>query len=74
MPRAWAGKSAVISQAVSEWLRAEAHRGIVFVTGVTGERRALRSSVAHKCGLLPKHGYSTSLSTAQHATCRHVGF
>ena len=38
--RVGAGKSTVISQAVSEWLRAEAHRGIVCVTEVTGERRA----------------------------------
>lgn len=38
--RVGAGKSTVISQAVSEWLRTEAHRGIAFVTELTGERRA----------------------------------
>ncbi|MFZ2238547.1 MAG: hypothetical protein WAV90_03270 [Gordonia amarae] len=38
--RVGAGKSTVISQAVSEWLRAETHRGIAFVSEVTGERRA----------------------------------
>ncbi|WP_166346242.1 CopG family transcriptional regulator [Phytoactinopolyspora limicola] len=33
-------KSSVVVGAVREWLRMEAHPGIVFVTTVTGERRA----------------------------------
>ncbi|AYY12335.1 CopG family transcriptional regulator [Actinobacteria bacterium YIM 96077] len=35
-----ANKSSVVVSAVREWLRMEAHPGIVFVTTVTGERRA----------------------------------
>ena len=33
-------KSTVVVGALREWLRMEAHQGIVFVTTVTGERRA----------------------------------
>jgi hypothetical protein len=33
-------KASVVVSAVREWLRMEAHPGIVFVTTVTGERRA----------------------------------
>lgn len=35
-----AKKSTVVVGAVREWLRMEAHPGIVFVTTITGERRA----------------------------------
>jgi hypothetical protein len=35
-----AKKSTVVVSALREWLRMEAHPGIVFVTAVTGERRA----------------------------------
>jgi hypothetical protein len=35
-----AKKSTVVVGALSEWLRMQAHPGIVFVTTVTGERRA----------------------------------
>ncbi|MGH9244428.1 MAG: ribbon-helix-helix protein, CopG family [Acidimicrobiales bacterium] len=35
-----AKKSSVVVGALREWLRMEAHPGIVFVTTVTGERRA----------------------------------
>lgn len=35
-----AKKSSVVVGAVREWLRMQAHQGIVFVTAVTGERRA----------------------------------
>lgn len=35
-----AKKSAVVVGAVREWLRMQAHPGIVFVTALTGERRA----------------------------------
>ena len=35
-----APKSTVVVGALSEWLRMEAHPGIVFVTTVSGERRA----------------------------------
>ncbi|NED95863.1 CopG family transcriptional regulator [Phytoactinopolyspora alkaliphila] len=38
--RSGAKKSSVVVGAVREWLRMEAHPGIVFVTTVTGERRA----------------------------------
>lgn len=38
--RVGARKSTVVVSALREWLRMEAHRGIVFVTTVTGERRA----------------------------------
>lgn len=37
---AGARKSTVVVGALREWLRMEAHPGIVFVTTVTGERRA----------------------------------
>lgn len=33
-------KSTVVVSALREWLRMEAHPGVVFVTAVTGERRA----------------------------------
>ncbi|MGH3680708.1 MAG: hypothetical protein ACRDT2_10735 [Natronosporangium sp.] len=33
-------KSSVVVGAVREWLRMQAHPGVVFVTAVTGERRA----------------------------------
>jgi hypothetical protein len=35
-----AKKSSIVVSAVREWLRMQAHRGIVFVTTVSGERRA----------------------------------
>lgn len=35
-----ARKSTVVVQALQEWLRMEAHPGIVFVKTITGERRA----------------------------------
>jgi hypothetical protein len=35
-----AKKSTIVVGAVREWLRMQAHPGIVFVTAVTGERRA----------------------------------
>jgi len=38
--RAGTKKSTVVVSAVREWLRMQAHPGIVFVTTVTGERRA----------------------------------
>jgi uncharacterized protein (DUF433 family) len=38
--RVGARKSTVVVGALREWLRMEAHRGIVFVTTVTGERPA----------------------------------
>lgn len=38
--RTGAKKSAVVVGAVREWLRMQAHPGVVFVTTVTGERRA----------------------------------
>jgi hypothetical protein len=38
--RVGAKKSSVVVGAVREWLRMQAHPGIVFVTTVTGERRA----------------------------------
>lgn len=38
--RSGAKKSTVVVSAVREWLRMQAHPGIVFVTTVTGERRA----------------------------------
>ena len=38
--RVGAKKSTVVVSALREWLRMEAHPGIVFVTTVTGERRA----------------------------------
>jgi hypothetical protein len=38
--RSGSKKSSVVVGAVREWLRMEAHPGIVFVTTVTGERRA----------------------------------
>jgi hypothetical protein len=38
--RMGARKSTVVVGALREWLRMEAHPGIVFVTTVTGERRA----------------------------------
>lgn len=38
--QAGARKSAVIVGAVREWLRMQAHPGIIFVSTVTGERRA----------------------------------
>jgi hypothetical protein len=38
--RSGAKKSTVVVGAVREWLRMQAHPGIVFVTTVTGERRA----------------------------------
>jgi hypothetical protein len=37
---AGAKKSSVVVSAVREWLRMQAHPGIVFVTAVSGERRA----------------------------------
>lgn len=37
---AGAKKSSVVVEAVGEWLRMQAHPGIVFVTTVNGERRA----------------------------------
>ena len=40
MPRAWARQIHRHQPSGRWWLRAEAHRGIVFVTEVTGERRA----------------------------------
>jgi hypothetical protein len=39
-----ARKSAVVISAVHEWLRMQAHPGIVFVATVTGERRAALSA------------------------------
>ncbi|MGH3446401.1 MAG: hypothetical protein ACRDQA_12870 [Nocardioidaceae bacterium] len=38
--RAGKPKSTVVVQAVSEWLRMQAHPRVVFVTAATGERRA----------------------------------
>lgn len=38
--RTSANKSTVVVGAVREWLRMQAHAGVVFVTTVTGERRA----------------------------------
>jgi hypothetical protein len=38
--RSGAKKSTVVVGAVREWLRMQAHPGIVFVTSITGERRA----------------------------------
>jgi hypothetical protein len=38
--RAGARKSTVVATAVREWLRMQAHPGVVFVVTVTGERRA----------------------------------
>lgn len=38
--QAGANKSSVVVGAVREWLRMEAHPGIIFVTTMTGERRA----------------------------------
>lgn len=38
--RVGARKSTVVVEALREWLRMEAHPGVVFVATVTGERRA----------------------------------
>lgn len=38
--RVGVAKSTVVSSAVREWLRMQNHPGVVFVTTVTGERRA----------------------------------
>jgi hypothetical protein len=38
--RSGAKKSSVVVSAVREWLRMQSHPGVVFVTTVTGERRA----------------------------------
>lgn len=38
--RTSANKSTVVVGAVREWLRMQAHPGVVFVTAITGERRA----------------------------------
>jgi hypothetical protein len=42
--RAGAKKSTVVVQAVREWLRMQAHPGVLFVTTTTGERRAALSA------------------------------
>ncbi|WP_026875301.1 hypothetical protein [Jiangella gansuensis] len=42
--RSGSKKSTVVVGAVREWLRMESHPGIVFVTTVTGERRAALAS------------------------------
>jgi hypothetical protein len=42
--RAGSKKSTVVVSAVREWLRMQAHPGVVFVTTVTGERRAALSA------------------------------
>lgn len=42
--RTGAKKSTVVVSAVREWLRMQAHPGIVFVATVTGERRAALSA------------------------------
>jgi hypothetical protein len=45
--RVGAKKSTVVVGALREWLRMEAHPGIVFVTIVTGERRAALAAGPH---------------------------
>jgi hypothetical protein len=42
--QAGAKKSTVVVSAVREWLRMQAHPGVIFVTTVTGERRAALSA------------------------------
>jgi hypothetical protein len=42
--RAGAKKSTVVVSAVREWLRMQAHPGVIFVAAITGERRAALSA------------------------------
>src|SRR5260370_18738304 len=42
--QAGAKKSTVVVSAVREWLRMQAHPGVVFVAAVSGERRAALSA------------------------------
>jgi hypothetical protein len=42
--QAGAKKSTVVVSAVREWLRMQAHPGVIFVAAITGERRAALSA------------------------------
>jgi len=42
--QAGAKKSTVVVSAVREWLRMQAHPGVIFVAAITGERRAALST------------------------------